>query len=113
MSRVRTPLSRLSIRVGASALALSSLALGLSTADHVDGSKAVWEGIGCGAVVIDVNRADGGMLMLLPGIGPGLSDRILADRAERGPFRSVQDLERVRGIGARTVSRLAPHAVAR
>ena len=37
---------------------------------------------------------------LLPGIGPALSRRIVADRQENGAFGSVEGLLRVPGIGA-------------
>ena len=36
----------------------------------------------------------------LPGIGPALAGRILADRARQGPFETLAALQRVRGIGA-------------
>jgi competence protein ComEA len=54
---------------------------------------------------IDVNRADEAALERLPGIGPALARRIVEARAER-PFRSVEDLARVRGIGPATLARL-------
>lgn len=52
-----------------------------------------------GPGLVDVNRAGAGELEALPGIGPVLAQRIVADREERGPFASVDDLQRVRGIG--------------
>jgi competence protein ComEA len=42
----------------------------------------------------------------LPGIGPELAQRIVADRQARGPFRRVEDLRRVRGIGPKTLERM-------
>lgn len=48
---------------------------------------------------IDVDRADAATLERLPGIGPALAARIVADRDARGPFGSPVGLERVRGIG--------------
>jgi competence protein ComEA len=60
---------------------------------------------------IDVNHATVAELRRLPGIGPTLSQRIVETREEK-PFRSVEDLRRVRGIGAKTVERLRPHVVA-
>src|SRR6266853_2765345 len=51
---------------------------------------------------IDLDRATARELERLPGIGPGLAARILADRAERGPFGTPEALLRVRGIGPRT-----------
>jgi competence ComEA-like helix-hairpin-helix protein len=54
---------------------------------------------------IDVNRADETALQRLPGIGPALARRIVEARTER-PFRSLEDLGRVRGIGPATLARL-------
>jgi competence protein ComEA len=57
---------------------------------------------------IDVNRATPEQLRTLPGIGPTLSARIVAARQDR-PFRSLADLRRVKGIGAKTLERLRPY----
>lgn len=57
---------------------------------------------------IDVNTATIDELRLLPGIGPALAERIAADRDARGPFSSIDDLTRVRGVGERTVLSLRP-----
>ncbi len=56
---------------------------------------------------IDVNAAPPEALRLLPGIGPALAERIVAERRRGGPFRSLRDLQRVRGIGPRKAARLA------
>jgi competence protein ComEA len=61
---------------------------------------------------INVNRADAAALDQLPGIGPVLAERIVADRAENGPFARVEDLERVPGIGPALVARLVGIATA-
>jgi competence ComEA-like helix-hairpin-helix protein len=55
---------------------------------------------------INLNRATAFELGCLPGIGPVLAARIVADRAEHGPFPQVQSLERVPGIGKARVRRL-------
>lgn len=60
---------------------------------------------------VDVNRAGVDELQRLPGIGPALAERIVAERRVR-PFASVDDLERVSGIGAATVARLRGAATA-
>jgi competence ComEA-like helix-hairpin-helix protein len=54
---------------------------------------------------VDLNTADEATLQTLPGVGPALARRILEARKER-PFRSVDDLTRVRGIGPATLRRL-------
>ena len=53
---------------------------------------------------LDVDTATAAELEALPGIGPSLAARIVEAR----PFTSVDDLQRVRGIGPKTVERLAP-----
>jgi competence protein ComEA len=60
------------------------------------------------AGLIDVNRAREAELRTLPGIGPTLAARIIEARRKQ-PFRSVEDLRKVRGIGAKTLARLRPH----
>ena len=55
---------------------------------------------------IDLNRASAGQLTRLPGIGPKIARRIVDDRNQRGPFKSVDDLSRVKGIGKKTLQRL-------
>jgi competence ComEA-like helix-hairpin-helix protein len=62
--------------------------------------------------LVDLNAADQAELQLLPRIGPAMAERIAQDRSEHGPFASVDDLERVRGVGPRTLMQARPHAVA-
>jgi competence protein ComEA len=57
---------------------------------------------------VNINTAGQAELELLPGIGPSLARRIIEHRTLHGAFRSVADLDKVRGIGPRTLQRLAP-----
>jgi len=57
---------------------------------------------------IDLNAAGPEELRRLPGVGPGLAEAIVRERALR-PFAAAQDLERVPGIGPVTRRRLEPH----
>ena len=50
----------------------------------------------------------GNYLELLPGVGPAIARRIVESRAAEGPFPTVDALDRVKGIGPRTVERLRP-----
>ena len=61
---------------------------------------------------VDVNHATADELISLPGIGPALAGRIITYREEHGPFASLDELERVQGIGPQTVKGLAEDAVA-
>ncbi len=58
---------------------------------------------------IDVNHASEAELDRLPGVGPILARAIVEWRRDAGPFRSLADLERVPGLGSKTVQRLAPY----
>ena len=55
---------------------------------------------------LDINSADLHSLQLLPGIGPALARRIADHRKRHGPFRALDELLRVRGVGPATVARL-------
>lgn len=48
---------------------------------------------------INLNTATASELQDLPGIGPVMAERIIANRTEVGPFTSVDDLQRVSGVG--------------
>ncbi len=63
-----------------------------------------WEGGGTGSSAgspgkVNLNRADAAALETLPGIGPALAARIVAYRRALGPFRRVEDVQQVPGIG--------------
>jgi competence protein ComEA len=51
------------------------------------------------AAPVDLNSAGVDQLETLPGIGPATARAIVDQRARNGPFRSVDDLLDVRGIG--------------
>jgi competence protein ComEA len=61
----------------------------------------------------DLNSAPRNHLLLLPGIGPLRAAAIVAERARAGPFPAVEALERIKGIGPVTVSRLRDLACVR
>ena len=54
---------------------------------------------------MNVNLATERQLTELPGIGPSLAERIVAYRDENGPFLTIEEMSRVRGIGPKTVER--------
>lgn len=55
---------------------------------------------------VSLNTAPVAVLEQLPGIGPARARAIVEDRRRNGPYSNVDDLRRVRGIGAATVDRL-------
>jgi competence protein ComEA len=52
---------------------------------------------------IDINTATEAQLDGLKGIGPAKAKTIIQYRTKNGPFKSVDDLEKVKGIGKKTV----------
>jgi len=54
---------------------------------------------------VDPNTASPGELQELPGIGPELADRLIENR----PYKRVEDLVHVPGIGSKTVEKLRPY----
>lgn len=60
------------------------------------------------AAQLNINTADRVELLQVPGIGPSLADAILSHRDERGPFRSFDELDEVKGIGEKTREKLRP-----
>ena len=58
---------------------------------------------------VDLDRAQEWEIVSLPKIGPGLAHRILADRDSLGPFGSLDELRRVRGVGDGVVSAITPY----
>jgi len=57
---------------------------------------------------IDVDRADVSEITRLPGIGPGLAQRIVAWRTEHGPFGSLARLDSVSGVGPKLLDAILP-----
>ena len=55
---------------------------------------------------VNLNSADETALTTLPGIGPSKAQAILAYRDENGPFKSIDDLKNVSGIGDKTFEKL-------
>lgn len=54
----------------------------------------------------DINRATEAEWDELPGIGPAKARAIVEDRERNGPFRDIDDLMRVKGIGPKLLERL-------
>jgi len=55
---------------------------------------------------IDINRAEPWLLQALPGIGEVLAQRIVDYRSEHSPFKRIEDLLKVSGIGEGTLEKI-------
>ena len=58
--------------------------------------------------LLDLNTASASDLDGLPGIGESFAERIIEYRATNGPFTAVEDLQKVKGIGAALFAKIAP-----
>jgi competence protein ComEA len=58
---------------------------------------------------VDINQADWPELSVLPEIGETLARRIVESRDAEGPFADLDELQRVRGIGPKTLERIRPY----
>jgi competence ComEA-like helix-hairpin-helix protein len=61
---------------------------------------------------VNVNTASADELATLPGIGPSYAKRIVDYREKNGPFKRVEDLLNVQGIGEKTLEKIRDKVVA-
>ena len=61
--------------------------------------------------MVNINTANDEALELLPGIGPARARAILEYRKAKGPFKDVESLSQVSGIGELALERIRPHCV--
>jgi competence protein ComEA len=57
---------------------------------------------------VNLNRASADELQILPGIGPVLAQRMVDWRKAHGRYRTVDDLQEVKGIGKKRLEQLRP-----
>jgi comEA protein len=55
---------------------------------------------------VNINTANSEQLQQVPGIGPATADKILQMRKSYGPFKSVDDLLAIRGLGAKRLEKM-------
>ena len=63
---------------------------------------------GIAFATVNINTATKDELVSLPGIGPAKAQAILDYRKAHGPFKTVEELKDVKGIGAKRFEKLKP-----
>lgn len=59
--------------------------------------------------LVNINQATSAEFARLPRVGAKLADRVVAHRKEHGPFRRIEDLMEVKGVGEKFFSTLKPY----
>lgn len=55
---------------------------------------------------VNINQADSTLLQTLPGIGPSKAEAIIEYRETNGPFKMIEDIMNISGIGEKTFEKL-------
>ena len=58
--------------------------------------------------VVNINTASATVMATLPGVGAKMAARIIEYRQKNGPFKKVEELMNVRGIGEKNFLKLKP-----
>jgi len=66
---------------------------------HADAAKAA-------PAIININTAPASELESLPGVGPKMAARIIEYRQKNGPFKKIEELMNVRGLGEKNFLKL-------
>jgi competence protein ComEA len=59
-----------------------------------------------GKAAVNLNTAEASELETLPGIGPAKAEAIIEHRETNGPYKSIEDLKLISGIGDKTFDKL-------
>jgi competence protein ComEA len=102
--------SSIRLRVPAAALAgFAALGLALGALVQVPALGAPSAAAPSSGAIVDLNAASEQDLAAIPGIGDVMAKRIVDFRKENGPFRQVDDLLKVKGIGEKSLEKLRPY----
>ena len=82
---------------------LEQVESGTAASASVTGSTAAAAGA---QVVVNINTAGVEELDTLPGVGPATAQAIVDERESNGPFASIEDIQRVSGIGEKKFEKL-------
>src|SRR5882762_9712054 len=91
------------VRTFFSALALAAMLVALPHAQTAQSKAAAKP-----TVVVNLNTATAAQLEELPGIGARTAARIVDYRQKKGPFKKIEELMNVQGVGEKSFLKLRP-----
>ena len=83
--------------------AYSSQGIQYNKTPNIAAGDATEKNIKDGEELVNINTAVKQELMALPKIGPVTAERIIRFRDDFGPFQSIDDLAKIKGIGPKTL----------
>jgi len=91
-----------------SLLAAQPNAASAQTAKPAPRAAAAKPPVGTVAAIVNLNTASASDLEALPGIGAKTAARIVEYRQKNGPFKKIEELMNVRGVGEKNFLKLKP-----
>ena len=88
---------------------LLTFAVALAAALVLSHSAAVAQDAPAPAAVININTASLDQFEALPGVGAKTAQRILEHRQKNGPFKKIEELMNIKGIGEKSFLKLKPY----
>ena len=89
-------------------LVLVSLFAAAPHASAQSASRASAKTSAASTAIVNINTASAAELDSLPGIGAKTAERIIEYRQKNGPFKKIEDLMNVRGVGEKNFLKLKP-----
>ena len=83
--------------------------LGLSLSGLASHPAVAEGGTAAPGKTVNLNQATSAELARLPRVGAKLADRIVAHRTEHGPFKRIEDVMEVKGVGEKFFTALKPY----
>ena len=79
-----------------------------AVAQTVSRASAKASSVGSSSLIVNLNSASATDLEALPGIGAKTAARIIEYRQKNGPFKKIEELMNVRGVGEKNFLKLKP-----
>jgi competence protein ComEA len=94
------------LRIGLSLVALLACLAAHPIAQQAEPASKPGAGASKASVTVNLNTATASELEQLPGIGAKTAARIIDYRTKKGPFRKIEELMNVQGVGEKSFLKL-------